>query len=112
MPITRYFLFTGGLLLTLPFAADHYLPAPVDRISRAGIDKSIIRIRSARVVPDKLELDISRPIAVPPSATFTDERSEDRPREAYGMMTEPSVATELAGRSGGSFGGTWHVCFE
>ncbi|MCC8954163.1 hypothetical protein H8B02_12075 [Bradyrhizobium sp. Pear77] len=31
MPIFRYFAFVGGLLLALLFAADRYLPTPVER---------------------------------------------------------------------------------
>ena len=35
MPIIQYFIFVGGLLLALLFAADRYLPAPVEHAGAA-----------------------------------------------------------------------------
>ncbi|WFU75023.1 MULTISPECIES: hypothetical protein [unclassified Bradyrhizobium] len=32
MPIIRYFVFVGGLLLALLFAADRHLPAPKNKL--------------------------------------------------------------------------------
>lgn len=43
MPITRYFVSVGGLLALL-FAADRYLPAPVEDAAAADPDRTIIRI--------------------------------------------------------------------
>ena len=34
MPIIRYFVFVGGLLLALLFAADRYLPVPWRQLPR------------------------------------------------------------------------------
>jgi hypothetical protein len=36
MPIIQYFIFVGGLLLALLFAADRYLPAPVEHAGAAA----------------------------------------------------------------------------
>lgn len=57
MPFIRYFVFVGALLLALLFAADRYLPAPVERASAADPDRTIIRIASARRLPDKIVFD-------------------------------------------------------
>lgn len=57
MPIVRYIVFVGGLLLALLFAADRYLPAPVERTDTTDPDRTTIRIRSARSLPEKIVLD-------------------------------------------------------
>lgn len=61
MPIFRYFAFVGGALLALLFAAERYqdLPAAADRASAAGVDKTVIRIHSARSLPEKIVFDTS-----------------------------------------------------
>ncbi|GKQ53521.1 hypothetical protein [Bradyrhizobium sp. Ce-3] len=53
MTIIQYFVFVGGLLLTLLFAADRYLPAPTEREGVTDPDKMTIRIGSARSLPKK-----------------------------------------------------------
>ncbi|MDA9519805.1 hypothetical protein XI06_05395 [Bradyrhizobium sp. CCBAU 11434] len=57
MPIIRYFVFVGGLLLALLFAADRYLPAPVEQAGPSEPDRTIIRITSARSLPEKIVFD-------------------------------------------------------
>ncbi|WP_375762516.1 hypothetical protein ACE10W_04830 [Bradyrhizobium sp. B025] len=57
MPITRYFVFVGGLLLALLFASDRYLPAPVEQAGPSEPDRTIIRIASARSLPEKIVFD-------------------------------------------------------
>ncbi|KYG98506.1 hypothetical protein [Bradyrhizobium sp. DOA1] len=57
MPIIRYFVFVGGLLLALLFAADRYMPAPVEAVAVADPDRTIIRITSARSLPEKIVFD-------------------------------------------------------
>jgi hypothetical protein len=68
MPIFRYFIFVGGALLALLFAADFIVPAsPVGQaIATASNEQPMIRIRSDRHLPDRVVLDTSQPtIAVP-----------------------------------------------
>ena len=53
MPVARYFLFVGGALLALLFAFDAFAPnAAADLTTHpgagAGVDKSVVRIRSSR----------------------------------------------------------------
>ncbi|MBW7962729.1 hypothetical protein [Bradyrhizobium sp. BR 10261] len=59
MPIIRYFVFVGGLLLALLFAVERYLPAPAERAGPSDPDRSIIRIASARSLPEKIVFDTS-----------------------------------------------------
>jgi hypothetical protein len=68
MPIFRYFMFVGGALLALLFAADFVWPtAPVAQtMAVASYDQPTIRIRSDRHLPDRIVLDTSQPTFVPP----------------------------------------------
>jgi hypothetical protein len=64
MPLTRYFLYVGGVLLTLLFIADFCLPeSPV--AERASIHLPAIRIHSDRKWPDRIVFDTSLPTIVP-----------------------------------------------
>jgi hypothetical protein len=68
VPIARYFIFVGGTLAALLFVADWYLrtPSPVFAVHQHDIDRTIIRIRSARKWPEKVILDTSHPTTTPP----------------------------------------------
>ena len=87
MPIIRYFIFVGGLLLALLFAADRYLPAPVERTGPSDPDRTIIRIASARALPEKIVFD-TRPRDVPmiAQADPIPEEPEHQVREAKAVM--------------------------
>ena len=68
MPLARYFIFVGGVLLALLFVVDAYLPklpATVSDRAEAGTDKSIIRIHSDRKWPERIVFDTSLPTIVP-----------------------------------------------
>lgn len=68
MPIFRYFVFVGGALLALLFAADYVLPAqPVAQVvAAASNDQPLIRIRSDRHLPERVVLDTSQPTIAAP----------------------------------------------
>jgi hypothetical protein len=87
MPITRYFVFVGGLLLALLFAADRYLPAPIERAGAADPDRTIIRIHSARSLPEKIVFDL-RPRDDVPKIVQADQIPEppQQVREAMAAM--------------------------
>jgi hypothetical protein len=70
MPIFRYFMFVGGALLALLFAADFVWPtSPVGQaVATAGYDQPLIRIRSDRHLPDRVVLDTSQPTIAAPAA--------------------------------------------
>ncbi|SFJ72865.1 hypothetical protein [Bradyrhizobium sp. Gha] len=92
MPIVRYFVFVGGILLALLFAADRYLPSPVVRTDKADLDRTTIRIRSARSLPEKIVFDM-RPRTDIPAVTAAEPIPEERrasAREALAAMPAPS----------------------
>jgi len=69
MPIARYFLFVGGVLLALLFAVDAFVPKePVvnSTASAAPIENPTLRIRSERKWPERVVYDTSLPTIVPP----------------------------------------------
>jgi hypothetical protein len=66
MPLARYFLYVGAVLLALLVAADEYLPKlPV--VARANADFPIIRIHihSDRKWPERVVYDTSVPTILP-----------------------------------------------
>ena len=70
MPVARYFLFVGGMLLALLFAVDALLPQEVAVASNGApsIDKTTVRIRSAQKLPERVVYDTSLPTIVPPTS--------------------------------------------
>ncbi|WP_063711747.1 hypothetical protein [Bradyrhizobium genomosp. III] len=88
MPIIRYFVFVGGLLATLLFAADRYLPAPGEPAAMADPDRTIIRITSARRLPEKIVFDTRLSADVPKIAQAdpTPEEPRQQMREAMAAM--------------------------
>jgi len=68
MPLARYFVFVGGVLLALLFISDAFLPKlPVVAGAETVVDKSIIRIRSDRKWPERIVFDTSLPTIVLPA---------------------------------------------
>ena len=120
MPIFRYFLFVGGALLTLLFAADYVLPSqPVAQaVATAGNDQPLIRIRSDRHLPERVVLDTTQPTIVPPamktaavvapqppvqdsaSAALAAMSAKARVRETFAQFT-PDPKAEAARKSDG-----------
>jgi hypothetical protein len=70
MPVARYFLFVGGVLLALLFLANDFLPQlPVVQRAEAGPDRSILRIHSDRKWPERVVFDTSfQPVVAAPAA--------------------------------------------
>jgi hypothetical protein len=71
MPIARYFLFVGGMLLALLVAIDALFPQQAAVVSQAApsIDKTVVRIRSDQKPPERVVYDTSLPTIVPPVVT-------------------------------------------
>ncbi|MCA6125870.1 hypothetical protein J6500_28840 [Bradyrhizobium sp. WSM 1704] len=69
MPVARYFLFVGGVLLALLFAVDALVPQGAvvasSSLSSPGIDKSTVRIHSTQKLPERVVYDTSLPTIVP-----------------------------------------------
>ena len=95
MPLVRYFLFTGGMLLGLLFLADWYFPKPVAAATSTDIDRSVIRIHSSHRWPAAVRIDtgIAMPNA-PLPAMIADETPVAVPaasvRQAYAHVPPPS----------------------
>lgn len=68
MPIFRYFVFVGGALLALLFAADFVWPtSPVAQgVAGVSYDQPLIRIRSDRHLPERVVFDTSQPTIAAP----------------------------------------------
>lgn len=109
MPIFRYFMFVGGALLALMFAADFVWPASpaAEAVTSARYDQPLIRIRSDRHLPERVVLDTSQPtIAAPmvktaavaaPSPTaqadvLADTSAKSRVRETFAQFTPKTDA--------------------
>src|SRR6266403_2828180 len=64
MPVARYLLFVGGVLLALLFISDPFLPKlPV--ADRASSHSAIIRIHSDQKWPERVVFDTSLPALIP-----------------------------------------------
>ena len=70
MPVARYFLFVGGVLLALLLAVDALVPQQAVVASQAAptIDKTVVRIRSDQRPPERVVYDTTLPTIVPPQA--------------------------------------------
>ena len=105
MPLARYFLFVGGVLLALLFVVDAVLPtlpvADADR-TNTGVDRSVIRIHSDRKWPERVVFDTSIPTIVPaqtakaeavvpaPGPTIVaDVSAKTRVREVFAQFVPP-----------------------
>ena len=103
MPLARYFLYVGGVLLALLFIVDAYAPSPpVVSSADTNIEKPIIRIRSDRKWPERVVFDTSIPTIVPaqtakaeavvpaPAPTIVaDVSAKTRVREVFAQFVPP-----------------------
>ena len=69
MPVARYFLFVGGMLLALLFALDASAPQQMAVAGNApSINKTVVRIRSDQKFPERVVYDTSLPTIVSQAA--------------------------------------------
>jgi hypothetical protein len=103
MPVARYFLFVGGLLLALLFALDAFAPQQVAVASNsaASIDKTVVRIRSDQKPPERVVYDMSLPTIVPPAARiqvaaapFAETSAQTRVRDTFAQFV-PAEAKKV-----------------
>ena len=71
MPVARYFLFVGGVLLALLLAIDSLVQQQAIVTSQAApsVNKTVVRIRSDQKLPERVVYDTSLPTIVPPTVT-------------------------------------------
>jgi len=110
MPVARYFLFVGGVLLALLLAVDALVPQQAVVASQAApsIDKTVVRIRSDQKPPERVVYDTSLPTIVPPQAVtaqavvpaaapLADATVQARVRETYAQLV-PAEAKKPEGQ--------------
>jgi hypothetical protein len=122
VPLGRYFLGIGGVLLALLLFAGWYLPDPPPMPIYGGpIDSAILHIRSEHKWPQRLQFDTSTPATLPPSPPVVaamptrdpklDALAQARPSEKQvtekpPLTSKPHVATKRRHRGpaeGGQF---------
>ena len=88
MPVARYFLFVGGVLLALLLAIDALVPQQAIVASQAApsVNKTVVRIRSDQKLPERVVYDTSLPTIV-------------RPPAVTAQVTAPVVAPPAAAAS-------------
>lgn len=69
MPIARYFMVVGSALVVLLLITSRFLrePPPIFPYRSGIIDRTTIRINSARKWPEKIVIDTSQPTFSPPA---------------------------------------------
>jgi hypothetical protein len=104
MPVARYFLYVGGVLLALLFAIDAFMPQDVAVASHSapGLDKTTVRIHSVQKLPERVVYDTSLPTIVPPAAKTVvaaaappvrtaDASAQSRVRETFAQFVPPET---------------------
>src|SRR5258708_29991396 len=97
MPLVRYFLFVGGVLLALLFISDDYLPK-LAASNRAISHSAIIRIHSDQKWPERVVYDTSLPTVIPAqianmetSVAVPEIAATVREREAFAQLQRPDA---------------------
>ncbi|WP_128928265.1 hypothetical protein [Bradyrhizobium guangxiense] len=95
MPIVRYVLFASAFVVALLFALDRSLPPPAGLAPAPGVDRSIIRIHSARTWPEKIIFDTSSQIATAVSSPLlAGQQSDDHADHALAMAAPQKPETK------------------
>jgi hypothetical protein len=103
MPVARYFLYVGGVLLTLLFILDACLTKFPVMETHANLP--VIRIHSDRKWPERIVFDTSVPTIAPAPTAIVEDRvpglgkvadvsAKEREREAFALM-QPSDTRRL-----------------
>jgi hypothetical protein len=93
VPLGRYFLFVGSLLLGMLFVAERYWQDSNSSnfVGEARYDNSVIRIKSAHRWPERIIIDTSLPTIVPPpTSAFAEPPLVSSPREAFALLNAPT----------------------
>jgi len=90
MPIGRYFLYIGGVLLALLLIVDWWLPSLGSESGPSGVDRTTIHIHSAQKWPAAVVIDTTLPTIVPPPMATAAAPAPPPPvpkpvREAYAL---------------------------
>ena len=108
MPVARYFLYVGGVLIALLFAVAALVPPEAAVHSAPGIDRSTVRIHSDQKLPERVVYDTALPTIVPAAKVQTaaapapasgpDVSAQTRVRDTFGQFIpgEPRKAEQKA----------------
>src|SRR3954447_4282506 len=96
MPIIRYFICVGGLLLTLLFFLDQNQPS-VAAASRAEVDRSILRIKSDQRWPERIVFDTNAsPLRASPPVAESVTAAASRDAFAFAPAVPPTITPAKA----------------
>ena len=72
MPVARYFLYVGGVLLALLFVIDSLVPREPVVASNGvtAVERPVVRISSTQKLPERVVYDTSLPIIVPATSNM------------------------------------------
>jgi hypothetical protein len=93
MPLARYFLFVGGVLLALLFLINDVMPqTPAMERAEVGPDRSILRIRSDKKWPERIVFDTS----IPPAVAAPTARAEAAVAAPKIVVAAPKIVTDAS----------------
>jgi hypothetical protein len=97
MPVARYFLFVGGVLLALLLAIDALVPQQAVVASQAApsVDKTVVRIRSDQKLPERVVYDTSLPTIVPPPAAIAQAIAPSAPAAATPVSADANAQARV-----------------
>jgi hypothetical protein len=97
MPLARYFLFVGGVLLALLFFVDAGSPKlPLAAATTTAVDLTAQRIRSEQKWPERIVFDTSLPTIVPEQAAAKTEASVPAPTTTAEISAKARVRETFA----------------
>ncbi|QQO19408.1 hypothetical protein JJB98_05570 [Bradyrhizobium diazoefficiens] len=100
MPIVRYFVLAGAFVTALLFTLDRFLPPHGERSGGSEVGRPVIRIKSARTLPERIIFDTSTEIAAtvsPPvrAAELPDHVVSNASATAEPAKPQPTVTPPL-----------------
>ena len=105
MPVARYFLFVGGLLLALLFALDASPPQQTAVAGNAApsINKTVVRILSDQKLPERVVYDTSLTTIVPPAVATQIAAAPAAPAADVGAQAQVRDTFASSSRRGQEF---------
>ena len=99
MPVVRYFVYVGGMLLGLLFLADWYFPTSTaaNTVADNEVDRSIIRIHSSHKWPAAIQMDTRASMPAPDpviAEAAAPTAPVERVRQAYAFEPPPQKAPD------------------
>src|ERR1700748_972134 len=98
MPLARYFIFMGGILLGLLFWTACYSRKPLAAAAADDVDRSIIRIHSSHRWPAAVRFDTAMPMPRPDAVAANEPESPVATpatslKQAYAYAPSPAAKT-------------------